>query len=178
MTASIQPDYAFAVWLTGLPASGKSTVARALAKELESRGVDCAVLESDELRKILTPHPRYDESEREDFYRQMAWIGALLVRHGIPVLFDATAHRRSYREQAWREIPNFVEVYISCPLEVCMARDPKGIYGSATLGGHVPGLQAPYEPPIEPEVLVHGDRDDPTESAKRILAALEQKGWV
>ena len=174
----MQPDHAFAVWLTGLPASGKSTVARALAKELESSGVDCAVLESDELRKILTPHPRYDESEREDFYSQMAWIGALLVRHGISVLFDATAYRRSYREQARREISNFIEVYVSCPLEVCMARDPKGIYRDAATGGQVPGLQAPYEPPIEPEVLIHGDRDDPAESAKRILAALAQKGWV
>ena len=176
--ASIEPDRAFAVWLTGLPASGKSTVARALAKEMANRGVDCAVLESDELRNILTPHPRYDEPEREDFYRQMAWIGAQMVRHGITVLFDATAHRRAYREQARREIPKFLEVYVSCPLEVCMTRDPKGIYRDAATGGQVPGLQAPYEPPLEPEVLIHGDRDDPAESAKRILAALEQRGFL
>jgi adenylylsulfate kinase len=174
----MQSHPAFAVWLTGLPASGKSTTARALAKELEGRGVDCDVLESDELRKVLTPHPRYDEEEREDFYRQMAWIGALLVRHGVAVLFDATAHRRIYREQARREIPSFVEVYVSCPLEVCMARDPKGIYRAAAAGGQVPGLQAPYEPPVEPDVLIHGDRDDPAESAKRVLAALEQKGFL
>jgi adenylylsulfate kinase len=175
----MQPHRAFAVWLTGLPASGKSTVARALAKELESRGVDFAVLESDELRKILTPNPRYHESEREDFYRQMAWTGALLARHGVAVLFDATAHRRSYREQARREIPNFLEVYVACPIEVCMARDPKGIYrAAATGGGEAPGLQVPYEPPIAPEVLIHGDQDRPDHAAKQIVAALERKGYL
>lgn len=174
----MQPHRAFAVWLTGLPASGKSTVARALVQQLESRGIDCAVLESDELRKILTPRPRYDEEEREDFYRQMAWIGTLLARHGVAVLFDATAHRRSYRDRARQEIPNFLEVYVECPLEVCIARDPKGIYRAAASGGQVPGLQAPYEPPIEPDVLIHGDRDDPDQAARQIIAALEQKGYL
>jgi len=174
----MQPHRAFAVWLTGLPASGKSTVARALAKTLDNRGVDCEVLESDQLRKILTPHPRYDEAEREDFYRQVAYIGALLVRHGVAVLFDATAHRRSYRDRARSEIPNFLEVYVACPLEVCIARDPKGIYGAAAPGGQVPGLQAPYEPPREPDVLIHGDRDHPDESAKRIAAVLAQRGFL
>jgi adenylylsulfate kinase len=174
----MQPHRGFAVWLTGPPASGKSTVARALLKQLESGGIDCAVLESDELRKIFTPHPRYDEEEREDFYAQMAWIGALLARHGVPVLFDATAHRRSYRDQARQQIANFLEVYVECPLEVCIGRDPKGIYRAAGSSGQVPGLQAPYEPPIDPDVLIHGDRDDPDHAARQIVAALEQKVYL
>ncbi|HLH41678.1 MAG TPA: adenylyl-sulfate kinase [Bryobacteraceae bacterium] len=176
----MQSARGFAIWLTGLPASGKSSVARALAQQLESRGVDCAVLESDELRKILTPHPRYDEEEREDFYRQMGWIGALLARHGVAVVFDATAHRRRYRERARQEIAKFLEVYVECPLEVCMARDPKGIYRAAGLWGRgqVPGLQAPYEPPLEPDVWIRGDRDEPDQAARQIMAALEQKGYL
>jgi adenylylsulfate kinase len=168
---------AFAVWLTGLPASGKSTVARVLARGLASRKIDCAVLESDELRKILTPHPRYDEEDRNAFYTQVAYIGALLARHGVPVLFDGTANLRAYRDRARREIPKFLEVYVACPIEICMARDPKGIYRSGAAGG-VPGLQAPYEPPVDPDLLIHGDRDDPEESVRRILAQLEQKGWL
>jgi len=75
---------AFAVWISGLPASGKSTLTKALNAELAGRGIDVAVLESDELRKVFTPEPRYDERERETFYRQLAYIGALLVRHGVP----------------------------------------------------------------------------------------------
>jgi adenylylsulfate kinase len=75
---------AFAVWVTGLPASGKSTLTRALKAQLTERGIDVAVLESDELRLVFTPDPRYDENERATFYRQMTYTGALLVRHGVP----------------------------------------------------------------------------------------------
>src|SRR5579872_4391797 len=117
--------HAFAVWITGLPASGKSTVAANLAAQLQVRGVHVAVLESDELRKIFTPHPRYDAEERDTFYRQMVYLGVLLTQHGVPVLFDATANRRAYRDWARQQIPKFLEVYVDCPLAACMARDPK-----------------------------------------------------
>src|SRR5512147_267248 len=143
---------AFAVWMTGLPASGKSTVARALVDGLDARGVDVAVLESDALRPVLTPRATYSEEERETFYRSMAYIGALLVRHGVPVIFDATANRRTYRAAARTSIQRFIEVYVNCPLEVCIARDPKGIYREAQSGqaSTVPGLQASYERPEYP----------------------------
>ena len=130
----------FAVWITGLPASGKSTVAAALAEELRARGVAVEVLESDALRRVFTPHPRYDEAERDAFYGQIAFIGALFARHGIAVIFDATANLRAYRDRARQQIPRFLEVYVDTPLEVCMRRDPKGIYrdgrrGAGTAGG-------------------------------------------
>ena len=96
---------AFAVWITGLPASGKSTLAAALKAQLAARGVAVAVLESDVLRRIFTVHPRYDEAERDVFYRQVAYVGELLVEHGVPVIFDATANRRLYRDRARHEIP-------------------------------------------------------------------------
>jgi adenylylsulfate kinase len=98
------------VWITGLPASGKSTLAAALKAQLAAHGVDEAVLESDVLRRIFTVHPRYDEAERDVFYRQIAYVGELLVEHGVPVIFDATANRRLYRDRARREIPRFIEV--------------------------------------------------------------------
>ena len=169
---------AFAVWITGLPASGKSTITRALKSRLAACGVDAAVLESDELRKILTAHPRYDEEERDAFYAQMAWIGKLLVRHGVPVIFDATGNRRIYRDRVRREIPRFIEVFVDVPLEICMARDPKGIYRSAREGGSatVPGLQAAYEPPETPEVVVHGESAEA--AAERIIAKLAEKGYL
>lgn len=93
-----KPRAAFGVWITGLPASGKSTIAAKLRAQLNACSVDVAVLESDELRKIFTPRPRYDSKERDMFYRQMVYVGALLAQHGVSVIFDATANRRVYRE--------------------------------------------------------------------------------
>jgi adenylylsulfate kinase len=171
---------AFAIWVTGLPASGKSTLVAALTTRLKARGVDVAVLESDALRPVLTPSPRYDEEERETFYRQMVWVGALLTRHGVPVIFDATANRRSYRKAARQEIPRFLEVYVATPLAACMARDPKGIYRQAREGSAtaVPGLQATYEPPEHPDVTIRGDRDTPEAAAERVIAKLAENGFI
>lgn len=171
---------AFAVWITGLPASGKSTLVTSLKAQLADRGIDVAVLESDVLRRIFTPHPQYDEQEREAFYRQMVYIGTLLTRHGVPVIFDATANRRRYREKARDQIPRFIEVYVDCPLEICIARDPKGIYreASAKTATTVPGLQSTYEPPEKPDVVVHGDREAPETAAGRVMIQLAERGYL
>lgn len=171
---------AFAVWITGLPASGKSTLAGALRRALAARGVDAAVLESDELRKVFTPRPRYDEEERDAFYGALAHVGALLAAHGVPVIIDATANRRAYRDRARRAIPRFVEVYVATPLAVCVSRDPKGIYrrGRAGEAPNVPGLQAAYEPPEAPDVTVDGTREDPREAARRIVDLLRRRGYL
>jgi adenylylsulfate kinase len=171
---------AFAVWITGLPACGKSTIAAKLIAQLNARGVDVALLESDELRKILTPHPRYDPEERDTFYRQMVYVGVLLTRHGVPVIFDATANRRVYRDWARQQISKFVEVYVECPLATCIARDPKGIYRRAREGeaATVPGLQAAYEAPEMPEVVLYGDRDAPENAARRVITKLEEMSYL
>lgn len=171
---------AFAVWITGRPACGKSAVRGALVRELAARGIDVAVLESDALRLVLTPRATYSEDERETFYRAMAHIGSLLVEHGVPVIFDATAHRRRYRASARAAIERFIEVYVDCPLDICMARDPKGIYRKAQTGQAttVPGLQVPYEPPEPADLVVPGYGTSPEESARAILRALEGKGYV
>jgi adenylylsulfate kinase len=170
----------FAVWLTGLPASGKSTLAEALRRELADRGVNVAVLESDALRRILTPNPGYGESERDASYAGLAHIGGLLTRHGVSVIFDATANRRAYRDRARHQIPEFLEVHVDCPLAVCEARDPKGIYrrGREGKSSNVPGLHAEYEPPLQPDLVVRGDREIPGDAARRIVAALSGKGFL
>ena len=173
-------DQAFAVWVTGLPASGKSTLAACLKAQLADRGIDAAVLESDVVRGILTPHPRYDDQERESFYGQMTFIGTLLTEHGVPVIFDATAHRRAYRDEARKQFQRFLEVYLDSPLQTCIARDPKGIYRQAQLGSanSVPGIQAAYEAPEAPDVVIHGDREPPGAAATRIIAKLAEKGYL
>jgi adenylylsulfate kinase len=173
-------EEAFAVWVTGFPASGKSTVSRALVSQLGAHGIDVAVLESDVMRQVLTPVPNYSEEERSVFYSQITWIGTLLARHGVPVIFDATANRRSWRNAARKAIPRFIEVYVRCPLEICMARDPKGIYRRARQAeaSSVPGLQTAYEPPETPDVVMNGDREDPESAARRIVAKLREKGYI
>ena len=171
---------AFAVWLTGLPASGKSTVGRALAAELAGIGIRATVLESDAVRREITPNADYGEAERDAFYATLAYIARVLVLHGVPVIVDATANRRAYRDRARAAIPRFLEVHVRCPLPVCRARDPKGIYrrGADGTAQNVPGVSAPYEPPLMPEVVVDGERDDPAVAARRIVSALEKEGFV
>jgi adenylylsulfate kinase len=171
---------AFGLWVTGLPASGKSTLVVSLKTQLAHHGIDAAVLESDVLRQVLTPRPRYDEEERESFYRQIVYIGTLLIQHGVPVIFDATANRRRYREEARQQIRRFLEVYVECPLETCIARDPKGIYSKAVAGEatSVPGLQSVYEPPERPDIVVHSDRETTEAAAGRVIRKLAEKGYI
>ena len=172
-------EQGFAIWLTGLPASGKSSITRELARKLKARGVTAVVLESDTMRKILTPEPTYSEEERGRFYRTLALLGEVITRSGVPVIFDATANRREYRDQGRRLIARFIEVYVSCPLEVCQKRDPKGIYAraAASPAGTVPGVQSAYEPPLKPELTIDGQAP-PEGEADRILEKLKQLLYI
>jgi len=165
----------FAVWLTGLSGSGKSAIARELVRLLHERGVEAAVLESDVMRTQLTPFPRYDDADRNFFYSALASMGCALVDLQRPVVFDATANRRAYRDAARQRIARFAEVFVDTPLEVCAARDPKGLYRKAKT---LPGVQVPYEPPLAPELVVRGDRGTPEEGAARIVSLLEDRGWL
>lgn len=171
---------AFAIWITGLPASGKSTLAHAIAEHLAHQGIRIQILESDTLRKVLTPQPTYSEQERDQFYTALTYIGALLVQNGVSVIFDATAPKRLYRQKARQEIPRFLEVFVQCPLEVCIRRDPKGIYHKGISGETitVPGLQVPYEDPERPDIIVDGSVLNANAAAIEVVEALKAKGWI
>jgi adenylylsulfate kinase len=162
---------AFAIWVTGLPASGKSTIVSTLRPRLEALGLTVEVLESDEVRRVLTPTPTYTPAERDLFYRALAFTGQRLVAHGVTVLFDATASRQAYRDYARGVIPRFAEVAIDCPLEVCMQRDRKGTYQRGQQGesSTVPGLQVPYEAPLNPELRIDTTALQADEAARKIL---------
>src|SRR5215471_13248492 len=99
----------FAIWITGLPASGKSVLTAALLRRLEERTVQSVVLESDALRKVFSVAPRYDNEDRQYFYGSIVFIGRVLTDHGISVIFDATANKRVWRDRAREEISRFVE---------------------------------------------------------------------
>ncbi|HEY3274396.1 MAG TPA: adenylyl-sulfate kinase [Methanocella sp.] len=169
---------AWAVWFTGLPGCGKTTVARATEKELAARGVRVRVLELDEIRRALTPEPKYTEEERAIVYAALAYMAKLLADEGVNVIIDATGNLRKYRDNAYVLIANFGEIYIRCPIEVCMAREagraaqftPKGIYRKGKTGqsATVPGLNVPYEPPIRPMLTI--DCETPPEEAGKAAA--------
>jgi adenylylsulfate kinase len=163
-----------AIWITGPPAAGKSTLAAAIAGELSRRGVKAAVLESDAARRIITPDPAYDQRERDLFYAALAYTAMMLTRHGVTTIIDATANRRSYRRRARDLIPRFIEVLVHCPAEVRARRDPKGILKAAAgrAGNTVPGLGVPYEPPLHADYVVNGECDSPAAAAERIVAGI------
>ncbi|MDI6689362.1 MAG: adenylyl-sulfate kinase [Actinomycetota bacterium] len=171
----------FALWITGLPASGKSSLAQTVKKLLKERNIDVEILESDDLRTKLLPLSTYTEKEREFFYNALVCLGKMLVDHGMNVIFDATANKRKFRDKARKEIQNFMEVYVKCPLEECMRRDPKGIYRAAKSeeATTVPGAQVPYEEPLAPEMIIESDRETPKRGAEKILQKMQEKfDWL
>jgi adenylylsulfate kinase len=167
----------FAVWLTGLSGSGKSAIASELIGSLHARGVDAARLESDVMRTQLTPYPKYDEHERDFFYASLVALGRFVCEKGRPVVFDATANRRRYRDAARRAIARFAEVHVDTPLEVCRSRDTKRMYKDPNITA-LPGMHVPYEPPLAPELVVSGAHGTPAEAADAVLALLARRGWI
>jgi len=168
---------AFAIWLTGLPASGKSTIAAALRPRLEQLKLSVEVLESDAVRRVLTPTPTYSPAERDLFYRALAFMGARLVLHGVTVIFDATASKRAYRDFARSLIPRFIEIAVECPLALAMERDYKGTYQRGQRGesSTVPGLQDPYEAPLRPEVKIDTTQLSSTDAVRTVLEVMKEK---
>ena len=161
------------VWLTGLPSSGKSTLAAAVADQLRAGGVACAVLDGDEVRAALRPTPGYDEVSRDAFYETLARLAAMLAAQGLTVLVPATANRRAFRERARAIAPGrFVEGFVDTDIGTCRARDAKGRYASAQTSGALPGAGATYEPPTSPELVVRAGSPDP---AALIVAAIHRR---
>lgn len=160
------------VWFTGLPASGKTTLARRTQAHLAAAGRPAVVLDSDELRQVLDARS-YAPEDRDRFYRALAELAALLARQGIVALVAATAPRREDRDRARDALgagrparglagPRFVEVWVGTPLAECEARDPKGLYAQARRGdaSQLPGVGVAYEAPLSPEVIADGGFDD------------------
>lgn len=155
------------VWFTGLPSSGKTTLARRAQARLAAAGRAAVVLDSDEVRDALGAHS-YAPGDRDRFYRALAALAALLARQGVVVLVAATAPRREDRDRARDELGRgpapgrFVEVWVTTPLAECEARDPKGLYAQARRGAaeRLPGVGVAYEPPVSPEVTANGGFDD------------------
>ena len=149
------------VWITGRPASGKTTLGRRLVRALCELGVRATLLDSDEARASITPRPTYVPEERALFYRALAFTAATLAREGIVSVVAATAHDASLRAELRVMLDDLFLVHARCPLDVCEARDPKGLYRAARArrGGTFPGVDVPYDEPHDADVVVDTARE-------------------
>jgi adenylylsulfate kinase len=168
----MSPGPGAVVWITGLPSSGKSTLAARIAAQLRGGGVAAAVLDGDQVRAALDPRPGYDAEGRSRYYGTLAHLAALLARQGLVAIVAATAHRRAFRQRARALAPRFVEVLVDAPIETCAARDTKGLYAAARRGAvtELPGVGAGFERPEAPDVVASGGEDpDAPAAVARIL---------
>ena len=173
-------DRGFIVWLTGLPSSGKTTIAKKLEKYLRSRGFKVELLDGDDVRKWLSPEAGFSREDRERHLRRVAYVSKLLARNGVVVIASFVSPYRNVRDEARRiaegEGLKFIEVYVKCSLEECMRRDSKGLYEKAIRGEirDMTGVQDVYEEPLNPEVLVDSEKQDPDKCVEEIVGKLRE----
>lgn len=168
------------VWFTGLPASGKSTIARTVAEALLARGIPVELLDGAEVRESLSRGLGFAPADREEHVRRIGYVAKLLARNGVIAVCAAVSPYRSTRDEVRRNTVNFVEIYVECPSEVAEQRDTEGWYARARRGeiSDFTGVNAPYEPPLAPEVHIHSDQESADVAAGRVLAKLESTGII
>jgi len=164
------------VWFTGLSASGKTTLCRAVYERLAARGCRLELLDGDTVRKHLSKGLGFSREDRNENIRRIGFVAGLLTRNGVIALAAAISPYRAVRDEVRASIGDFVEVYVNAPLEVCESRDPKGLYRQAR-AGHLPaftGIDDPYEPPFDPEVECRTDRETLEECIAKVLGAIDR----
>jgi adenylylsulfate kinase len=175
-----QREKGFVLWFTGIAGTGKSTLATAVEQRLRDLGLDVENLDADVVRANLSPNLGFTAEARDENTKRLAWMGQMLSKYGVNVLIAAVAPLQYYRDRARSWCEKFVEVYVDAPLEVCRARDPKGVYAKADAGkiNDLAGVHMPYEEPPNPEVHVRTDRMSVGECAEAVLCKLEELGYL
>jgi len=163
------------VWLTGLPSAGKSTIAAALAERLSDDGRRVEVLDGDVVRAELCADLGYSRADRNENVRRIGYVASLLARHGVVAVCPVVSPYRAARDDVRERVGDtFVEVYVSTPVDVCAARDVKGLYARQRAGAMIglTGVDDPYEPPVAPEVVVPAHEVAVDDAVDRIVKVL------
>ena len=174
----ILSEKGYVLWFTGPPGAGKTTLAERLKTILNNNGTGVEILDGDEIRKGLSKDLGFSKEDREKHNERVMFVAKLLSRNGIITLVPLISPYRAVREKARKEIPNFIEIYIKCPLDVLIKRDPKGLYKKALAGEitNLTGLQDTYEEPLSPEIVIDTNAKTIEESVNTILEFLRARG--
>lgn len=172
----------FTLWFTGLPSSGKSTLADEVAKELAEKYSYLPIerLDGDEVRQTICRDLGFSAEDRQKNIERITFIARLLTKHGVGVITSFVSPNREVRKWARETIGNFVEVYVKCPVEECVKRDPKGNYKKAISGqlAQFTGVSDNYEEPENPEIIVETDKESVRQCADKIISSLKKLGYL
>src|SRR4051794_37518689 len=177
---SCQVSEGFTLWFTGLSGAGKSTISTMVEQELRQRGHRVEVLDGDVVRTHLSKGLGFSKEDRDENIRRIGFVCELLSRNGVIAIAAAISPYRAVRDEVRARIPNFVEVFVECPIDILAERDVKGLYKRALAGEipHFTGISDPYEAPLAPEVTVNSSLETPEQSVEKIWATLERLGLV
>lgn len=170
----------YTLWFTGLPSSGKSTLARMVESRLTQMGFHTEVLDGDEVRLRLSKGLGFSKEDRDENIRRISYVANIITRCGGVAITCAISPYREIRDEARKEIGRFVEIYVKCPIEECIKRDVKGLYKRA-ISGEIPnftGISDPYEEPLRPEITLETNIETMNESVEKILRILKELGYI
>jgi len=170
----------FTLWFTGLSGSGKTAIAKPLAQLLRERGLKVERLDGDIVRQSLTSDLGFTKEDRDENIKRVTFVAKLLTRNEVAVLCSFISPYRARRARTREEIGEFIEVYVECPVEECAERDVKGLYAQAFAGEieNFTGVSDPYEAPENPEIVCHTAEETVDESVKKVIAYLEERGYL
>lgn len=170
----------FTIWFTGLPCCGKTTIANEVAVILKKRNYLLEQLDGDLIRQNFSSDLTFSKKDRDENIRRATFLAKMLSRNNVVVLASFVSPYRKQRRRARKEIKNYIEVYVRCPVKICMKRDVKGMYQKALEGKikHFTGVDDPYEAPEHPELVVDTDIESVEESVGKVLRKIEELGYL
>ncbi len=159
------------LWLTGLSSAGKSTLGEGICEHLRQLGYKVELLDGDTIRQRLSKDLGFSKQDRDENIGRIGFVAELLARNGVFVIVSAISPYRAARDEIRRRIPDFIEVFVNAPIEICESRDVKGLYRKARIGElrGFTGIDDPYEVPLRPDVECRTDRETVQESVRKIL---------